>query len=180
MTGEGPAREGPLSLDDDALALPDGAVLRRADASDGPTLGRLYRAAMRAEGTDPADVPDTDDLRDVHSAYVDPGGEFLVVELDGDVVAMGGLAVDGGDLADGEGELFRVGVDTDHQRRGFGSAVLVGLEAAARERGLDRLVLTTARRQSAATAFYPDHGYEAVGGRREGEYRLVRFAKRLD
>jgi len=160
--------------------LPDGAVLRRAEPSDGPELRRLYRAAMRAEGTDPADVPDTDDLSDVESAYVEPGGEFLVVESENETVAMGGLAVDGDDLADGEGELFRIGVDTDHQRRGYGSAILAGLEDAARERGLDRIVLTTARRQEAATEFYPAHGYERMGHERHGEYQLVRFAKSLE
>lgn len=176
MTTDGDTAATPVP---DPERLPDSAVLRRADASDGRALRRLYRAAMRAEGTDPADVPDTDDLADVEAAYVDSGGEFLVVEVDGAVVAMGGLAVEGEDLADGEGELFRIGVDTDHQRRGYGSAILSGLEAAARERGLDRIVLTTARRQDAATEFYPAHGYEQVGRERHGEYRLVRFAKSL-
>ena len=138
------------------------------------------REDVERVAADPADVPDTDDLADVGAAYVDPGGEFLVVESEGHIVAMGGLAVDGEDLADGEGELFRIGVDTDHQRRGYGSAILAGLEDAARERGLDRIVLTTARRQAAATEFYPAHGYERVGRERQGEYRLVRFAKSLE
>jgi ribosomal protein S18 acetylase RimI-like enzyme len=173
-------RDSGASAPPEPTRLADGALLRRAEPADGPELRRLYRAAMRAEGTDPADVPDTDDLADVGAAYVDPGGEFLVVESEGHIVAMGGLAVDGEDLADGEGELFRIGVDTDHQRRGYGSAILAGLEDAARERGLDRIVLTTARRQAAATEFYPAHGYERVGRERQGEYRLVRFAKSLE
>jgi ribosomal protein S18 acetylase RimI-like enzyme len=157
----------------------DGTV-RRARASDGPRLRVLYRETMRAAGTDPDDVPGTDDLADVHSTYVDPGGEFLVVETDGRVVAMGGLTVDGEDLADGEGELFRLGVDTDYQRQGLGSEVVSALEQAARDRGLDRIVLTTARRQAAAAEFYPARGYEEVGREREGEYELVHFSKRLD
>jgi GNAT superfamily N-acetyltransferase len=162
---------------------PRAAVREYADG-DGPAVRRLHRRALRAAGTDPDDVPGTDDLDDVESAYFDPGGAFLVAEVDGEVVAMGGLAAeahtDYATLADGEGELLRIAVDPDHQREGYGDAIVGGLEDAARDRGLDRLVLWTARRQRAATEFYPARGYEQVDTRTEGEYDLLKFAKRLD
>jgi N-acetylglutamate synthase-like GNAT family acetyltransferase len=150
-------------------------VVRRYRPDDEAAIRRVFERAMRAAGTDPADVPGTQDLGWIEAAYLDTGGEFLVVEADGEVVATGGLAVDG-DLA----ELFRVAVDPDHQRAGHGSRLLVALEDAARERGAERMVLTTALRQDAAVDFYHDHGYEQTGHDRHGEYRLRHYAKRFD
>ncbi|MFB6087160.1 MAG: GNAT family N-acetyltransferase [Haloarculaceae archaeon] len=159
------------------------AGVRRFEASDREAVRTLHRRALRAAGTDPADVPGTDDLRSVRETYVESGGEFLVVERDGEVVAMGGLRVDTPACEEREGEvgeLLRMRVDPDHQREGYGTAVLGALETAARERGLDRLTLTTARRQTAATEFYPANGYERVGTEAHGEYELLRFEKSLD
>lgn len=167
-------------MDSDPERITADAVLRRYRPGDADAVRRLHERALREAGTDPGDVPGTRDLRWIEAAYVDPGGEFLVVELDGTdesgggVVAMGGLVVDGA-----VGELFRVAVHPDHQREGYGSAVMQGLEDAARESGVERLVLTTAARQQAATAFYPARGYTRTGRERHGDYQLLRFEKRL-
>jgi ribosomal protein S18 acetylase RimI-like enzyme len=150
-------------------------VVRRYEPDDEATVKRVFRRAMHDAGTDPRDVPGTQDLGWIERAYLDHGGEFLVVEVGDEVVATGGLAVDGG-----VGELFRVAVDPNHQRAGHGSRLLTALEDAARERGVERLVLTTAQRQDAAVDFYPDHGYEQTGRDRHGEYRLRHYAKCLD
>jgi GNAT superfamily N-acetyltransferase len=152
----------------------DGPVVRRYEPGDERAVQDVFERAMREAGTDPADVPGTRDLGWIEAAYIDPGGEFLVVEVDGEVVATGGLVVDR-DVA----ELFRVAVDPDHQREGHGSRLLGALEDAARDRGVERVVLTTARRQSSAVAFYPQYGYELTGEDRHGEYRLRHYAKRL-
>lgn len=158
--------------------MTDGAELevRRFRPGDAETLVAVHRRALRDAGSDPDDVPGTADLHRVEAAFLDTGGEFLVgVDGTGTVVAMGGLVVDGA-----TGELFRVAVDPDHQRRGYGGAVLDGLERAARERGVERLELTTASRQAAAVAFYAARGYAETGRERYGEYELVRLVKRLD
>ena len=162
----------------------DDIVLRRFEPGDTERIVSLHRRALREAGTDPDDVPGTADLRWVRQAYLDTGGEFLVAERpadgtcpDGDadrIVAMGGLVVDGA-----VGELFRLAVDPDYHRRGYGSTLLDGLETAARDRGVSRLRLTTASRQEAAVSFYRSRGYEEVDRGRNGEYELLRFAKRL-
>jgi ribosomal protein S18 acetylase RimI-like enzyme len=150
-------------------------VVRRYESGDEAAVQRVFRRAMCEAGTDPTDVPGTQDLGWIEAAYLETGGEFLVVEVGDEVVATGGLLVES-DV----GELFRVAVDPDHQREGHGSRLLAALEDAARERGVERMVLTTAQRQDAAVDFYPDHGYEQTGHDRYGEYRLRHFAKRLD
>jgi len=157
-------------------------AVRRYELADAEAVQRLHRRALSAAGTDPADVPGTADLRWIPETYLEPGGEFLVVELGGatddrgeSIVAMGGLVVD-----DARGELYRVAVDPARQRAGYGSLLIEELEAAARERGVERIASTTARRQVAAVAFYAARGYEETGRERHGEYELIGFEKRLD
>ena len=149
--------------------------IRRYQPRDAAAVRRLNDEVLRDAGTDPADIPHPDDIEDVQSAYIDTGGEFLVAELDNDVVGMGGLRVDGT-----EGELFRMRVAIDRQGEGIGTALLDALESAARERGVERLSAWTAKRQSAAVGFYPNHGYEQVEtATRDPDYTLIHFRKEL-
>lgn len=154
----------------------DDVTLRRYRPADRDAVWRLHDRALRDAGTGPDDVPGVDDLDRVEQAYL-RDGEFLVVDVpDGEVVAMGGIRVD----ADGAtAEVRRMRVAPDRQRDGLGSLILHGLQRAARDRGVERIVLTTAARQTAATRFYPARGYQEMGRRRAGTYELVRFEKRL-
>jgi ribosomal protein S18 acetylase RimI-like enzyme len=175
--------------------------LRRFDPSrdDGDSLRALHARALRDAGTDPADVPATEDLDRVPEMYLDPGGEFLVgVPGDGrgedpaDVVAMGGfrpLAEVGagghegfaGGSADPDAavELFRIAVDPAHQGAGLGGRLLDELERRAAETGADWVVLTTAARQDRGVGLYRSRGYDEVDRMQQGPYELVRFERRL-
>ncbi|WP_436910955.1 GNAT family N-acetyltransferase [Halosimplex marinum] len=163
--------------------------LRRYEPRDREAVWRLHRTALRAAGSNPEDVPNSDDIRDIEGNYLDAGGEFLVVEVggqssaggdaDGEVVAMGGLAGEGEEIPEGAGELLRIAVDPARQREGYGGRIVAGLEDAARERGLDRVFLWTAQRQRSAVRFYRARGYEGTDHRTEGEYELLRFEKGL-
>ena len=55
-------------------------TLRRYEPRDRNAIWYLHRTALSEAGTDPTDVPDTDDLGDVRATYLDTGGEFLVCE----------------------------------------------------------------------------------------------------
>ena len=156
--------------------------LRRYRPGDGPAVRAVHERALRDAGTDPADVPGNDDVERIGSAYLDAGGEFLVVDrgtaADPEVVATGGYRpVDernGGETV----ELFRMAVAPEHQGEGHGARVLAGLERRAREDGFHRVVLSTAARQDSA-GFYAAHGYRETGREGYGEYELVGFEKRL-
>ncbi|MEF8840308.1 MAG: GNAT family N-acetyltransferase [Haloarculaceae archaeon] len=158
--------------------------LRRYRPGDGPAVRAVHERALRAAGTDPADVSSNDDLRRVESASLDAGGEFLVVdrgtEADPEVVATGGYKPASGDGEEGPRtvELFRMVVAPEHQGEGYGARVLVGLERRAHERGAEQVVLTTAARQG-SVGFYAAHGYRETGREWSGEYELVGFEKRL-
>jgi ribosomal protein S18 acetylase RimI-like enzyme len=171
--------------------------LRRYDPDDADAVWRLHELAFRPGDTDPGDIPATDDLRDVEGAYLDRDGEFLVGVVpereageavprveDGALVAMGGYLPNEAGHEDertvpGAAELHRMRVAPAHQREGHGRRLLAALEERIRAAGLDPVLATTARRQTAAVAFYRAAGYELVGESREGEYELVHFEKPL-
>lgn len=188
--------------------------IRAYDGRDADAVWDLHEWALADAGTDPADVPGTDDLRRVESAYCDAGGAFLVGTLDdatadgasgdtvpvdvvdgtaardpprtfdGRVVAMGGFVpttvgrADERTVADAA-ELHRMRVAPTHQRRGYGRTLLHALESRARDAGFDRLLATTASRQTAAVDFYPSEGYREVDRSTAGAYELVHFEKDL-
>jgi GNAT superfamily N-acetyltransferase len=177
---------------------------RRYEDRDAEAVWELHELAMADSGTDPSDVPGTDDLRRVREAYVETGGEFLVGVLpeanaggdaadpekttpetaDGALVAMGGFLPTGAGHEDersvaGAAELHRMRVAPDYQRRGYGRRLLDALERRARDAGFDRVLATTAHRQRSAVAFYPSEGYAETGRSTYGEYQLVHFEKPL-
>ena len=182
--------------EDPGAAVP-ALALRRYDPRDADAVWRLHELALRDAGTDPADVPGTDDLRSVETSYLDGDGGFVVGTVppdaagsdaprvhDGALVAMGGFlpSTDGHDderTVAGAAELHRMRVAPSCQRRGYGRELLAALETAVRAAGHDLVLATTAARQRAAVRFYPVHGYEKTGESTVAGYELYHFQKRL-
>lgn len=162
--------------------------LRRYEPADSERVLELHEAALRATGEYVEDVPEAveADLHDVEGAYLRSGGEFLVGEVGGAVVAMGGFRpVEDSWIRDLEGEraaeLKRMRVDPAHQRRGYGERVLTALEERARQRGFQRMVLDTAPELTAARRLYEKRGYRQTGRRefRGGEVAVVLYERDL-
>lgn len=97
--------------------------IHRYDPCDRETVWDLHLLGLAQTGADVGRGP-WDDLKRIETEYLAPGGEFLVGEHDGRVVAMGGFRR----LTSLEAELKRIRVHPDFQRRGFGQAILVELE----------------------------------------------------
>lgn len=142
--------------------------VRQYEPGDADAVWDLHERALRDVGAyDEAYAHLDADLRAVREAYFDAGGTFLVGERDGDLVAMGGVqpsvavAVHESDPA--TGVVRRMRVDPAHQRQGYGATILRELEARARDRGFERLVLDTRPDQTAAIALYESFGYEETG-----------------
>lgn len=162
--------------------------LRRYEPADRERVLELHEEALRATGEYIEDVPAEveADLRDIEGAYLQPGGEFLVGEMAGAIVAMGGFRpVEGSWLReiddDRTAELKRLRVDPVHQRRGYGERVLQALEERAREQGFERMALDTAPELTAARRLYEKHSYEQTGRRefRDGVLAVVLYQKVL-
>lgn len=183
--------------------------LRAYDPRDEAAVWALHEWAIRETGVDPGDVPGTDDLRSIESSYVDVGGAFVVGTLgpadaarvpasepvagesldalathDGTLAAMGGYVPNRAGHDDerdrpGSAELHRMRVAPPYQRRGYGRALLAGLERRAAADGFPRVLATTSTRQAAAVEFYRARGYERAATSTAGAYELVHFEKEL-
>lgn len=84
--------------------------------------------------------------------------EFLVAELDGQVIAFAHYAVG----PDGP-KLYRIYADPDHYGSGAGHALLTELERRLRGR-VEAYVLDVHSRNARGRAFYDRHGFVIVGG----------------
>lgn len=154
-------------------------TLRRYDPSDHDAVLDLHERALRDAGAYAEDLPDgaEADLDDVEAAYLERGGEFLVGERGGAIVAMGAFRpFEGAEAFDyperdvATAEIKRMRVAPDRQRQGYGERVLAALEERARESGFERLVLDTGVEMTAARSFYEEHGFEQVGREEFPEY----------
>ena len=142
--------------------LPEGLSFRRYEPRDFDQVWRLHKVALEDVGADAGEGPWDDDLKAIEDAYLTSGGDFLVGEYQGRVVAMGALRRVGPAGA----EIVRMRVLPELQRRGIGKALLGLLEARAVEVGVGHLSLDTTEVQHAAQRLYESSGYTRIG---EGE-----------
>ena len=159
--------------------------LRRYRAADHGTVLALHREGLAQVGLRPGDgVYHDHDFFRMEDIYLRNDGEFLVGELDGDIVAMGGLRradlVPGGRARAFGGyapgtpaldaaEMVRLRVRPAVQRRGYGSAVVQALEERAKEYGYRVLRGDTTELQAPALSLYRKFGWtetrrETIGG----------------
>lgn len=171
--------------------MADELSIRRYEPGDAEAVWAVHERALRASPIDFLEsVPGDEDLRAIPEEYLDFGGEFLVGTVDGEVVAIGGFRPTGDDGTEDSGttavddeavEFKRMRVHPDHQRNGYGEALLTRLETLAAERGFDRVVLETNELLTAARTLYETRGYEQFETESHpatGE-QLVRYRKEL-
>lgn len=105
-------------------------------------------------------------------------GDFVVAEMDGDIVGMGGFR---SSSVPGRAVILRVRVHPARRRLGIGRALMVALEYSAMASGFREAWLDTATNQQEAMAFYESLGYAEVGRESQPEWHwtLVYYLKRL-
>ena len=159
--------------------------LRRYRTADHGTVLALHREGLAQVGLRPGDGVYYDhDFFRMEDIYLRNDGEFLVGELDGRIVAMGGLRradlVPGGRARAFGGyapgnpvldavEMVRLRVRPAVQRRGYGAAVVRVLEERAKELGYRVLRADTTELQAPALALYRNFNWtetrrETIGG----------------
>jgi ribosomal protein S18 acetylase RimI-like enzyme len=161
--------------------------LRRVQTRDVPAIWALNTIPNIGATADPdaplgLPVPATapgafPDLADPLRSFVAVGGDFIVGELDGHIVAMGGFRPD----EDGRAEVLRVRVHPALRRRGIGTALMNELERRAIALGFTELRLDTASNQPEAVAFYHALGFRQIARetRSEWSWTLLYFTKSL-
>jgi GNAT superfamily N-acetyltransferase len=144
--------------------------IRRYQEADCDQVYALHVQALQQTGAYLGAGPWDADLADIPGVYREHGGEFLVgTEEDGRIVAMGALRRTDADCA----EIKRMRVQPDRQGRGYGTQMLLALEARARALSYRVLHLDTSTAQHTALALYRRHGYQET--RRDQVRGLVRI-----
>ncbi|MBE1530296.1 GNAT family N-acetyltransferase [Actinomadura algeriensis] len=159
--------------------------LRRYRPADHGVVLALHREGLAQVGLRPGDGVYYDhDFFRMEDIYLRNDGEFLVAELEGGIVAMGGLRradlvpggharAFGGFSLGGGGldavEMVRLRVLPALQRRGYGAAMVTALEQRAAEFGYRILRADTTELQEPALALYRRFGWtetrrESIGG----------------
>jgi GNAT superfamily N-acetyltransferase len=150
--------------------------IRRYAADDHATVFDLHREGLAQVGVLPGDgVYYDDDLADVEANYLRAGGEFLVGEVGGEIAAIGGLRR----VDERVAEMVRLRVRPDHQRRGYGAAVVRVLEERAAELGFRSLRADTTVKQPVAMELYRSSGWQELDREVTGPTVTVYFGKRV-
>jgi GNAT superfamily N-acetyltransferase len=133
----------------------------------------LHNEALNEVGAHLGSGPWDDDLDDIEGVYLESGGEFLVGELEGEVVAMGAIRRISPDAA----EVKRMRVRPGLQGRGFGQAMLDSLHRRAARIGYTTLHLDTTVQQRAARRLYLKNGYREVGRGSVGPFDCIYYKR---
>jgi ribosomal protein S18 acetylase RimI-like enzyme len=133
--------------------------LRRYTPADQAAVEQLHVAVLKETGAYLGRGPWDDDVYAIEEHYLNNGGEFLIGECDGKIVAMGALKRTG----EGRAEIKRMRVLPQYQGRGYGQRLLQALETRARALGYRLLHLDTSVLQVAAQRLYLKNGFCEVG-----------------
>ena len=148
--------------------------IRSYDPSDKQAVWELHNIALAATGASYPGPWDSD-FEDIEGVYIRSGGEFLIGEIDGRIIAMGALKP----LTSTIVELKRMRVLPPYQRMGFGQLMLDCLEDRAKELGFSVIELDTTGQQLAARKLYEKNGYKKFGERRKSDFVELLFRKVL-
>jgi GNAT superfamily N-acetyltransferase len=147
--------------------------IRRYEPGDKRALRRLHDDALNEVGAHLGSGPWDDDLDAIEGVYLESGGEFLVGELEGEIVAMGAVRRISADAA----EVKRMRVRPDLQGCGYGQAMLVALHRSAADLGYTTLHLDTTVQQRAARGLYLKNGYREVGRGSVGPFDCIYYER---
>ena len=150
-------------------------TIRRYTPADQATVEYLHVFAIQHAGAYLGRGPWDDDMYAIEEIYLNNGGEFLIGEYDGLLVAMGALRRTSPTRA----EIKRMRVHPDYQRRGFGQRILLELEDRARALGYTTLHLDTSTVQTAAQRLYEEHDFREVGRELHQRFECILYEKEL-
>lgn len=131
--------------------------IRNYKTSDKTEVLALHKLALQSTGAWIDSGRWDEDLDHIGEVYL-KGGAFLIGEAGGRIVAMGALRR----VSYGTGEIKRMRVHPDFQRKGYGQLLLTLLEERAKELGFKKLILDTTMKQTGSQVLYLKNGYTEV------------------
>lgn len=131
--------------------------IRSYRPEDLKAVKNLHIIALKALNAYFPDTFDDNDLDHIDDVYLKRGC-FLVGEVHGRLIAMGALKR----ISDIVGEVKRMRVHPDYQRKGYGQLILDELVKEAKSRGFTLMQLDTTSNLTAAQLFYEKNGFTRV------------------
>jgi ribosomal protein S18 acetylase RimI-like enzyme len=150
-------------------------LIRRFIESDHDEVWQLHNDGLNQMGVNLGNGKWDEDLHNIESVYINNRGDFLVGELDGQIIAMGALRK----ISDTAAEIKRMRVHPDFQGKGYGQKIYDSLEAKAIQLGYTKLSLDTTVKQFPAQKLYDKNGFVEVGRRNIKGLELIFYEKTL-
>lgn len=151
-------------------------IIRQYQSTDKDTVWELHLQALEPTGAMLPGGPWNDnDLNNIENEYIHNGGDFLVGTIDNVIVCIGALRK----KSETTGEIKRMRVHPDFQRKGIGQKILDKLEGKAHQLGYKELYLDTTTIQIAAQKFYEKNGYRQVGRTSYSGLDIIFYEKKL-
>ncbi len=156
--------------------MSDNFTCRRYENKDKDDVWNLHILALsNVKNLNYIGGPWEEDLNNIEDVYLNNGGEFLVVEIKDEIIAMGGLRK----ISEKCAEIKRMRVHPNYWRKGIGQRILSGLESFAKGKGYQFLELDTTTHQEAAQSLYLKNGYLEIRRGKRGPFDCIYYEKEL-
>jgi len=150
-------------------------LIRRYQAEDNKEVKDLHYAGLAQFGAEKDPYHDSD-LDDIEGIYINNNGDFLVGTEGNEIVAMGAVKKNTAT----RGEIKRIRVRREYQKRGYGQTILSRLVELAVELGYTELCLDATDNNAAAQCLFGKCGFEETHRGKIGIYNLIFYRKKLN
>lgn len=138
-------------------------------------MGEMMTEAERKEMLSLTAASLGTDLDDIKGVYINNGGDFLVGLEGKEIVVIGAIRK----YTDTCGELKRLRVRRDRQRKGYGETMFRRLIERGKELGYRELILDTLAANTAAQKLFKKCGFTELRREKRGPFNLSTWGKKL-
>ena len=149
--------------------------IRRYEPQDNAIVKELHVAGLKQVGAGPNDPVWDSDLDDIENVYIKNRGDFLVGLLDNEIVAIGAIKK----YSETCGEIKRIRIRRDCQRKGYGETILLKLIELARKLGYQELVLDTMASNLPAQQLFKKTGFHEIRRGAIGPFNVIYYGNKL-
>jgi ribosomal protein S18 acetylase RimI-like enzyme len=149
--------------------------IRHYQPQDNAVVKALHYAGLAQFGAKADPFHHDDDLDDIENEYINNKGDFIVGILKNEIVAMGAIH----QLSDQRGEIKRIRVRQDCQRRGYGQTILLKLMEIAERLGYTEIQLDSVSYNTPARHLFEKNGFRETHYKNIGTYNIVFYEKNL-
>jgi putative acetyltransferase len=136
-------------------------TIRSYRQGDDPHAAKVIRDAFEEYGFTWEEGGYNADTEDIQSHYIDKGGWFWVMELDGEIIATAGLMPETEDTC----ELWRMYLQSEHRGKGYGRLLLQHILDFAKSQGFTKMDIWSDVKLIDAHRLYRKAGAEFIGQR---------------